>query len=57
VRPIRLEHATRVLHLPVSAGSAVLLASLVAWRQRLGSGEAVLLVGLYAFYVIAAIRY
>ena len=56
-RPIRLEHASRVLHLPVAAGSAVLLASLVAWRRRLGQSEAVLLVGLYALYVIAAIRY
>ena len=57
VRPIRLEHASRVLHLPVAAGSAVFLASLVAWRRRLGASEAVVLVGLYALYVIAAIRY
>src|SRR5206468_1850855 len=48
VRPIRLGHASRVLHLPVAAGSAVLLASLVAWRRRLGPSEAVLLIGLYA---------
>jgi cation:H+ antiporter len=57
VRPIRLEHASRILHLPVAAGSAVLLASLVAWRRRLGATEAVLLVGLYALYVVAAVRY
>ena len=57
VRPISLGHASRVLHLPVAAGSAVLLASLVAWRRRLGPSEAVLLIGLYALYVIAAIRY
>jgi cation:H+ antiporter len=57
VRPIRLDDASRVLHLPVAAGSAVLLASLVAWRRRVGAAEAVLLVGLYALYVIGAIRY
>jgi cation:H+ antiporter len=56
-KPIRLEHASRVLHLPVASGSAVLLASLVGWRRRLGQAEAVLLIGLYALYVIAAIRY
>jgi len=54
VRPISLDHASLHLHLPFAAASPALLALLLA-RGRLSRREGVLLVGLYAAYVAAAI--
>jgi cation:H+ antiporter len=55
VRPIHFDHATRVLHLPVAAGSVLLLTALVAWRRGIGRAAGALLLCLYAGYVVAAI--
>lgn len=55
VRPLELGHETTSLHLPVAAAAPALLALLVAARGGLGRGEGVLLVAVYAAYVVAAI--
>jgi cation:H+ antiporter len=54
-RPIHLDDATEDLHLPVAGASGLMLAALVAWRRGLGRGDAIGLLVLYAFYVVAAI--
>lgn len=55
VRPIRLDHASRVLHLPAAAAAPVLLAALVAWRGGVSRPAAAFLLGLYAVYVALAV--
>ena len=55
VRPLDLDSDSRWLHLPVAAGSPVLLAVLLARRGGLGRATGSLLLGLYAAYVAAAI--
>jgi cation:H+ antiporter len=55
VRPIHLDHATVHLHLPVAAGSVLVLAALTAWRRGLHRADGALLLMLYAAYVAAAI--
>jgi cation:H+ antiporter len=55
VRPLRLDDATRHLHLPVAAGSPLVLVALFAGRGGLGRIEGALLVALYAAYVAVAI--
>jgi cation:H+ antiporter len=55
VRPIRLDHASRVLHLPVAAAAPILLAALVAWRGGVGRAVGALLLALYAAYVAVAV--
>jgi len=54
VRPIRLDGATRDLHLPIAGASGLMLAALVAWRRGLGRGDGLGLLLLYAIYVVAA---
>jgi cation:H+ antiporter len=54
VRPIRLDGATRDLHLPIAGASGLMLAALVAWRRGLGRGDGFGLLLLYAIYVVAA---
>jgi cation:H+ antiporter len=55
VRPIELDSDSRWLHLPVAAGSPVLLAALLAWRGGVGRLGGALLLVLYAAYVAAAV--
>ena len=55
VKPLPLDHATRVLHLPVAAGATILLCLLLATRRRLGRATGAVLVSLYIFYVVTAI--
>ena len=55
VRPLDLDSDSRWLHLPVAAASPVLLAGMLAWRGGLGRGAGLLLLGLYAAYVAAAV--
>lgn len=54
VRPLDLDGPTRWLHLPVAAGSAILL-SLLAWRSGgIGRTLGVVLLVLYVAYVVGA---
>jgi cation:H+ antiporter len=55
VKPLRLDHATRVLHLPVAVGATVLLCLILGVRRKLGRLTGALLVALYVAYVVAAI--
>lgn len=55
VRPLDLDGATRALHLPVAAGSSLLLALLLGVRGGLGRFEGAGLVGLYCAYVAVAV--
>jgi cation:H+ antiporter len=55
VKPLRLDHATRVLHLPVAAGSTALLCVLLALTRGIGRAAGAFLVLLYAAYVAGAI--
>jgi cation:H+ antiporter len=55
VRPIDLDATTLHLHLPVAAGSALVLVALAGWRRGLNRIEGVFLLTLYAGYVAAAI--
>lgn len=55
VRPMPLDHATRVLHVPVAAGATVLLCAILAVSGRLGRFAGAILVALYAAYVAVAI--
>jgi len=55
IKPLRLDHATRALHLPVAAGSTVLLCALIALTRGIGRAAGALLVVLYAAYVAGAI--
>ena len=55
VKPLRLDHATRVLHLPVAAGSTALLCALLALTGGVGRAAGVFLVLVYAAYVGGAV--
>jgi cation:H+ antiporter len=55
VRPIDLDSTTLHLHLPVAAGSVLVLAALAAWRRGLSRLDGVFLLALYAAYIAAAI--
>ncbi len=55
VKPLPLDHATRVLHLPVAVGATVLLCLVLTVRRRLGRLAGAALVALYVAYVVAAI--
>jgi cation:H+ antiporter len=55
VKPLPLDHATLVLHMPVAVASTLLLCALLGIRRRLGRIEGVGLAALYAVYVVAAI--
>jgi len=55
VRPLRLDHATLVLHMPVAAASTLVLCALLGLLGRLGRAHGIALVLLYALYVVAAI--
>ena len=55
VKPLRLDHTTRVLHLPVTAASTVLLCTVLGARRGLDRTAGAAAVGLYAGYVAAAI--
>jgi cation:H+ antiporter len=55
VRPIELDHDSRVLHLPVAAAAPVLLAVLLLVRDGVGRALGLGLLTLYAAYVAAAI--
>jgi cation:H+ antiporter len=55
VRPLDLDSDSRWLHVPVAAGSAILLAGLLAWRGGLSRTAGAWLLALYAGYVAASI--
>jgi cation:H+ antiporter len=55
VRPLRLDDASRELHLPVAVGATAVLCTLLAVRGRLTRWEGALLLGAYAGYLAAAI--
>ncbi|MFL5819828.1 MAG: sodium:calcium antiporter [Solirubrobacteraceae bacterium] len=55
VKPVPLDHATRVLHMPVAAAATFVLCILLGTRSRLGRLEGGGLVAMYAVYVAAAI--
>lgn len=55
VKPLRLDHATRVLHLPVALGATAALCLTIAITRSVGRGEGVFLLALYLVYVAAAI--
>ncbi len=55
VRPLELGHVSRGLHLPVAAGSVVVLVWLVARRGGLARIDGVALLTLYAAYVAGSI--
>jgi cation:H+ antiporter len=55
VRPLDLGRVSTRLHLPVAAGSTVVLVWLLARRRGLGRGDGVVLLALYAAYVAGSI--
>jgi cation:H+ antiporter len=55
VRPIDLDSTTLHLHLPVAAGSVLVLVALAGWRRGLSRLDGVFLLALYAGYIAAAI--
>jgi cation:H+ antiporter len=55
VRPIELDSAARRLHLPMAAASVLLLVVLIATRHGVSRAAGVVLLGLYAAYVAAAV--
>ncbi|HEY3070289.1 MAG TPA: hypothetical protein VGJ34_08230 [Gaiellaceae bacterium] len=55
VRPLELDSDSRWLHVPVAAGSPILLAGLLAWRGGLSRTTGACLLALYAGYVAASI--
>jgi cation:H+ antiporter len=55
VRPLTLDDVSRLLHLPVAAGSTIFLVGLFAVRRGLGRPEGGLLVALYVAYVTVAV--
>lgn len=55
VRPLPLDHASTVLHLPVAIGSVLILCGLLAVLHRVGRASALALLCLYGAYLIAAI--
>jgi cation:H+ antiporter len=55
VRPLELGHVSRGLHLPVAAGSVVVLVWLTALRGGLGRADGIALLALYAAYVAGSI--
>lgn len=55
VKPLELDAATVALHLPVAAGSALVLCALVGLRGGISRRAAAALVALYLAYIAAAI--
>jgi cation:H+ antiporter len=55
VRPLRLGDASLHVHLPTAVGSTAVLALVLALPQGLGRLEGLLLLSLYAGYVVAAV--
>jgi cation:H+ antiporter len=55
VKPLDMNHDTRVLHLPVAVGSTALFCLVVAVARKIGRVEGAILVALYLIYVTAAI--
>jgi hypothetical protein len=55
VRPIVLDDVSVALHLPVAAASAVLLSGVLAWKGGLSRSGGLVLVSVYAAYVVAAV--
>jgi cation:H+ antiporter len=55
VKPLKFDHATRVLHLPVAVGATVLLCLILGFRRQLGRVIGGFLVALYLAYIVAAI--
>jgi cation:H+ antiporter len=55
VSPLDLDRVTRALHLPVAAGSSLLLVLVLGVRGGLGRTAGLLLVGLYGVYVAVAV--
>ena len=55
VRPLDLDRASRYLHLPVAAGSTILLALLIDRGRGLGRRAGLFLLAMYGCYVAAAI--
>jgi cation:H+ antiporter len=55
VRPIDLDATTLHLHLPVAAGSVLVLVALAGWRGGLSRLDGLFLLALYSGYVAAAI--
>lgn len=55
VKPLPLDHATRVFYLPAAVGATILFCLLLAINKRLGRRAGALLVALYATYLTAAI--
>jgi cation:H+ antiporter len=55
VRPLSLGHVSRGLHLPVAAGSVVVLVWLAARRGGLSRADGIALLALYAAYVAGSI--
>ncbi|MEO8291039.1 MAG: hypothetical protein ABI649_08625 [Gaiellaceae bacterium] len=55
VRPLDLDGVTRALHLPVAAGSSLVLALLLGVRGGLGRVEGAFLVAAYCAYVATAV--
>jgi cation:H+ antiporter len=55
VRPLKLDDASRHLHLPVAVGATAVLCAMLAVRGRLTRLEGALLLGAYAGYLAVAI--
>jgi cation:H+ antiporter len=55
VRPLELDDATLGLHLPVAAGSVLLVASLFIFRSRISHWEGAVLLALYVAYIPTAV--
>jgi cation:H+ antiporter len=55
VRPLELGSESRWLHLPVAAASPLALVLLLAWRGAIGRAAGIVLLALYATYVIVAV--
>jgi cation:H+ antiporter len=55
VKPLRLDDASRHLHLPAAAAATAALCVLLAWRRRVGRAEGAALLAAYAAYLAAAV--
>jgi cation:H+ antiporter len=55
VRPIELDHDTRVLHLPAAVAATALFCAVAALGRGIGRRTGVALLALYAAYVVAAV--
>jgi cation:H+ antiporter len=55
VRPLDLGGASLDVYLPPAVGGTALLAAVLAWRRGIGRLEGIVLLALYAGYVVAAV--